>query len=202
VRAATDAFARFRILCAVRDGTRGVEAINHLVSRHFRATLKHPLDPGDRSEWYPGRPVLVLRNDYALRLFNGDIGIVMPDDAGELLVFFPEGDGGFRAVAPLRLPEHETAFAMTVHKSQGSEFDQVLLLLPANHSALLTRELVYTAVTRARLRVTLVSGAAVLERAIQTPTRRRSGLPARFRELQDEGEAKRISQLIRSATLP
>jgi exodeoxyribonuclease V alpha subunit len=184
--AATDAFARFRTLCAVRDGARGVDAINRLVSRHFRATLKHPLDPGEHSEWYPGRPVIVLRNDYVLKLFNGDIGLVMPNDSGALMVFFPEGDGGFRAVVPVRLPAHETAFAMTVHKSQGSEFDQVLVLLPEDHNPVLTRELVYTAVTRARLRVTLVSGAAVLEKAIQTPTRRRSGLPARFGELQAE----------------
>lgn len=185
--AATNAFARFRTLCAVRDGARGVKAINRLVSKHFRSTLKHPLDPGGQAEWYPGRPVMVLRNDYVLKLFNGDIGIAMPDDSGVLMVFFPEGEGKFRAVAPVRLPAHETAFAMTVHKSQGSEFDQVLVLLPEDHNPVLTRELVYTAVTRARLRVTLVSGAAVLERAIQTPTRRRSGLPARFGELQTRG---------------
>jgi exodeoxyribonuclease V alpha subunit len=182
VGAATDAFARFRTLCAVRDGARGVEAINRMVSKYFRSVLNHPLDPGEHSEWYPGRPVMVLRNDYVLKLFNGDIGIVMPDDSGALMVFFPEGDAGFRAVAPVRLPAHETAFAMTVHKSQGSEFDHVLVLLPADHNPVLTRELVYTAVTRARLRVTLVSGATVLEKAIQTPTRRRSGLPARFQE--------------------
>ena len=84
-----------------------------------------------RSEWYPGRPVMVLRNDYVLKLFNGDVGISLPDAAGALMVFFPDSDGGFRAVAPLRLPAHETAFAMTVHKAQGSEFDEVLVLLPA-----------------------------------------------------------------------
>jgi exodeoxyribonuclease V alpha subunit len=184
---AAAAFASFRTLCAVRDGARGVDAINRLVSKRFRSALKHPLDPGEQSEWYPGRPVMVLRNDYVLKLFNGDIGIVMPDDAGALMVFFPEGDAGFRAVAPVRLPAHETAFAMTVHKSQGSEFDQVLVLLPEDHNPVLTRELVYTAVTRARLRVTLVSGGAVLEKAIETPTRRRSGLPARFCELQIGG---------------
>jgi exodeoxyribonuclease V alpha subunit len=188
--AAMEAFARFRILCAVRDGARGVEAINRIVSRHFRSTLMHPLDPGEHSEWYPGRPVMVLRNDYVLKLFNGDIGIVMPDASGTLMVFFPEGDAGFRAVAPVRLPAHETGFAMTVHKSQGSEFDQVLVLLPEDHNPVLTRELVYTAVTRARLRVTLVSGAAVLETAIRTPTCRRSGLAARFGDLQAGDDAE------------
>jgi exodeoxyribonuclease V alpha subunit len=188
--AAMDAFARFRTLCAVRDGARGVEAINRIVSKHFRSTLMHPLDPGEHSEWYPGRPVMVLRNDYVLKLFNGDIGIVMPDASGTLMAFFPEGDAGFRAIAPIRLPAHETAFAMTVHKSQGSEFDQVLVLLPGDHNPVLTRELVYTAVTRARLRVTLVSGSAVLEKAIETPTRRRSGLAARFGELRAQDDPK------------
>ena len=176
------------MLCAIRDGARGVEAINRLVSKHFRNALNHPLDPGLHSEWYPGRPVMVLHNDYVLKLFNGDIGIVMPDDSGSLMVFFPEGNTGFRAVAPVRLPSHETAFAMTVHKSQGSEFDRVLVLLPEEHNPVLTRELVYTAVTRARLHVALVSGTAVLEKAIQTPTRRRSGLLSRFGELQASGE--------------
>lgn len=184
--AAMNALGRFRCLCAVRDGARGVEAINRLVGRHVRTTLDHALDPGEHSEWYPGRPVMVLSNDYVLKLFNGDIGVVLPDASGTLMVFFPEGEAGFRALAPVRLPAHETAFAMTVHKAQGSEFDQVLVLLPEDHKPVLTRELVYTAVTRARQRVTLVSGSAVLEMAIQTPTRRRSGLAARFGELQAE----------------
>ncbi len=120
-----DALGRFRVLCAEREGPRGVVEVNAFVGRHFRRALDHALDPGARSEWYPGRPVMVLRNDYVLKLFNGDVGIVLPDASGTLMVYFPESDGGFRAVAPLRLPEHETAFATTVHKAQGSEFDQV-----------------------------------------------------------------------------
>lgn len=189
IRAATEAFGRFRILCAVRDGARGVDAINQRAAKYFRSALDHPLDPGESSEWYPGRPVMILRNDYVLKLFNGDIGLVMPDESGTLMIFFPEGDAGFRAIAPVRLPEHETAFAMTIHKSQGSEFDHALVMLPAESSPVLTRELIYTAVTRARQRVTVVSGAAVLDNAIRTQTRRRSGLAARFVEL----ETKSIS---------
>ncbi|MGH8508227.1 MAG: exodeoxyribonuclease V subunit alpha [Gammaproteobacteria bacterium] len=181
--AVTVAFGRFRTLCAVREGPRGVEAINRLVSRHFRRTLDHSLDPGERSEWYPGRPVMVLRNDYVLKLFNGDIGIVLPDETGKLMVCFPDRDAGFRAVAPVRLPEHETAFAVTVHKAQGSEFDEVLLMLPAEYNRVLTRELLYTAVTRARARVTIIGGADVLGKAIQSQTRRHSGLIARLHEL-------------------
>jgi exodeoxyribonuclease V alpha subunit len=125
---------------------------------------------------------MVLRNDYVLKLFNGDVGIVLPDASGTLMVYFPESDGSFRAVAPLRLPEHETAFATTVHKAQGSEFDQVLLMLPAKPTRVVTRELVYTAVTRSRSGVTIVGGAEVLQAAIASPTRRYSGLVARLEE--------------------
>jgi exodeoxyribonuclease V alpha subunit len=178
----TAAFGRFRTLCAVRDGSRGTHAINRMVSAWFRRELRHPWDPGAASDWYPGRPVIVLRNDYVLRLFNGDIGIVLPDAGGNLMVYFPDPDGGYRAIPPVRLPEHETAFAMTVHKAQGSEFDAVWVMLPAEPNRVLTRELLYTAVTRARLRVLVMSGADVVESAIRTATDRVSGLLARMRE--------------------
>ena len=183
--AITAAFGSFRVLCAVREGPRGVIAINERVTRRAREKLgpllaAHGIDA--RSAWYPGRPVMVLRNDYVLKLFNGDIGITLPDASGELMVFFPDAASGFRAVAPVRLPVHQTAFAMTVHKSQGSEFDEVLVLLPEQRSRVVTRELLYTAVTRARKRVTLCSGAEVLAAAIESPTRRHSGLLARLRE--------------------
>jgi len=181
-----DALARFRVLCAEREGPRGVVEINDLVGRDFRTQIDHPLDPGARSEWYPGRPVMVLRNDYVLKLFNGDIGIVLPDGSDTLLVYFPASDGGFRAVTRLRLPEHETAFATTVHKAQGSEFDHVLLMLPARPTRVMTRELLYTAVTRSRSGVTIVGGAEVLEKAILSPTRRYSGLVARLDDARAE----------------
>jgi hypothetical protein len=90
----------FPHLCAVREGARGVDAINRLVSKHFRSTLKHPLDPGEHSEWYPGRPVMVLRNDYVLKLFNGDIGIVMPDDSGDADGVLPGGRCGIPRRSP------------------------------------------------------------------------------------------------------
>jgi exodeoxyribonuclease V alpha subunit len=170
--AITASFGHFRVLCAVREGPWGVKAINDLVSSHFRRTLQHPLDPGLRSEWYPGRPVMVLRNDYMLKLFNGDIGIALPDARGTLRVYFPDEDRGVRAIAPLRLPEHETAFAMTVHKAQGSEFDEVAIVLPSEGNRVLSRELLYTAVTRARERVVIVSGVDGLVAAVESPARR------------------------------
>ncbi len=182
----TEAFGRFRVLCALRDGPRGVTALNAAMTRRLRAALRLPgLDEGPgASPWFPGRPVLVLNNDPVLRLYNGDVGIALPDAEGRLLVHFPDADApaGFRAIAPVRLPRHETAFATTVHKSQGSEFDGVLVMLPEQRSRVLTRELLYTAVTRARRRVTLVTDAAVLEQAIATPTERHSGLLTRLAE--------------------
>jgi exodeoxyribonuclease V alpha subunit len=181
VAAVSETFARFRVLCAVRDGPRGVVAINEVMTRRSRAALG--LREGDgTSPWFVGRPVLVLRNDPLLHLYNGDIGITLPDASGELKVFFPTPDGGHRALAPVRLPAHETAYAMTVHKSQGSEFDAVLVLLPAEPHRVLTRELLYTAVTRARRHVGVCASVPVLSAAISAATRRHSGLLARLRE--------------------
>ena len=179
------AFAGFRALCAVRAGTRGMNALNEWMTRHARETLA-PWQRGsgapERSPWFAGRPVMVLRNDYVLKLYNGDIGITLPDETGELMVWFPDSRGGYRAVAPVRMPEHQTAFAMTVHKAQGSEFDEVLLMLPQARSPVLTRELLYTAVTRARERVVLSCSAEVLGFAIGSATRRHSGLSSRLHE--------------------
>ena len=177
------AFGRFRVLCAERAGPRGVAAINELVSRNFRQALGRSTVENERSEWYVGRPVMVLRNDYVLGLFNGDVGIVLPHEAGVPMLLFPHADGGYRAVSAVRIPERETAFASTVHKAQGSEFDEILLMLPSQPSRAVSRELLYTAVTRARARVTLVSGADVLAQAIDSPTQRHSGLISRLREV-------------------
>ncbi len=188
--AITAAFGKFRLLCAVHEGPRGVTAINERVTQHARKLLA-AMQPGSndtRQPWYTGRPVMVLRNDPLLKLFNGDIGITLPDASGELMVFFADAGGGLRAVAPVRLPLHQTAFAMTVHKSQGSEFDAVLVLLPEQRSPVLTRELLYTAVTRARHRVAISASAEVIAQAIDSPTQRSSGLLARLREAAAQAE--------------
>jgi exodeoxyribonuclease V alpha subunit len=133
------------------------------------------------SPWYAGRPVIVTRNDPLLRLFNGDVGIALPDANGSLQVHFPDGTGGWRALAPARLPEHDSAYAITVHRSQGSEFDRVAVVMPDARSPVATRELLYTAVTRARTQVTLCASAAMVEHAVRQATARRSGLLARLR---------------------
>ncbi len=183
--AITEAFGKFRVLCAVHEGPRGVVSLNERVTRHAREALNElpraqRTDP--RDPWYAGRPVMVLRNDHVLKLFNGDIGISLPNEQGDLMVYFADATGGLRAVAPVRLPVHQTAFAMTVHKSQGSEFDEVLVLLPAQRSRVVSRELLYTAVTRARHRVSICASAEVVTAAIQSPTSRQAGLLDRLRE--------------------
>ncbi|ROR32559.1 exodeoxyribonuclease V subunit alpha [Inmirania thermothiophila] len=167
------AYTAWGVLCAHREGPAGARRINRVVEA---ALAGAGLVPPDRA-WYPGRPVMVLGNDYTLRLFNGDIGVVLPDDDGTLRVWFPAPDGGPpRAFAPARLPAHETVYAMTVHKSQGSEFARVLLILPERPTRVLTRELLYTGITRAREAVEVWGPAEVVAAAAATPTRRSSGL--------------------------
>jgi exodeoxyribonuclease V alpha subunit len=128
--------------------------------------------------WYRGRPVLITQNDYSLHLYNGDIGIALPDPAsgGELRVFFRMPDGVLRPLHPVRLPEHETVYALTVHKSQGSEFERVLFILPDQDSPVLTRELLYTGITRAREEVEVWGKEKVFRDAVGRRTTRVSGL--------------------------
>jgi exodeoxyribonuclease V alpha subunit len=182
VAAAMRAFERFRVLVAVRDGGRGLGALNAWVEARLRATLGLAPDRSAGGRWYPGRPVIVLANDYLLGLFNGDVGLCLPYASGALRVFFPAADGGFRAIAPLRLPAHDTAFALTVHKSQGSEFEEVLLVLPAHPVRVLTRELIYTGVTRAAKKVTVAGAGEVFITGCAARTQRASGLRERMRE--------------------
>jgi exodeoxyribonuclease V alpha subunit len=176
------AFDRFRVLCAVRESGRGVRALNAMVGRHVRTEVDHPLDPGGRSPWYPGRAVMVMRNDYVLRIFNGDTGICLPLAEGQLGVWFADREGTFRAISPSRLPEHEDAWANTVHKAQGSEYDTLLFVLPAKESPVLGRELAYTAVTRARTHVTLSGSSESFRAACLRKTETHSGLADRLNE--------------------
>jgi exodeoxyribonuclease V alpha subunit len=176
-----EAFGRFRVLCAHRRGLDGAEVMNDAIERALAARELVSLD----ELFYVGRPLLVTENDPTTRLFNGDIGLVVRDGTGAKAALFgaddaEPGEGGGRLIALSRLPRAETAFAMSVHKSQGSEFDEVVLVLPQKPSPVLTRELLYTAVTRARERVTIVASPDVVAQAIATPTRRDSGLCARL----------------------
>ncbi len=171
-------FNGYQLLCALRDGPFGVQGLNHSIESALRqqALISAPVNG---SHWYAGRPIMITRNDSALGLFNGDIGITLWDgEQQQLKVYFQLPDGSLRAVQPSRLPAHETAWVMTVHKSQGSEFTHTALILPQQFSPVLSRELVYTAITRARSQLTIYAESAIFNRAISNPTARYSGLTA------------------------
>ncbi len=174
VRQVLQRFEAFRILCAVREGEWGVSGLNTAIE----ASLQTAGLLRRGGEWYAGRPVMVTRNDYGTRVFNGDIGLTLADPAraGSLRVYFLEGDD-VRSVLATRLRSVETAYAMTVHKSQGSEFRHTVLVLPEDRHGILTCELVYTGITRASAEFTLVTPkASVLAEAVARRTHRASGL--------------------------
>ncbi|MCP4297007.1 MAG: exodeoxyribonuclease V subunit alpha [Proteobacteria bacterium] len=176
VEAAFEIFEQFIILCALRKGPYGVEQINQLMEKIIAD--QNLIEKGQ--QWYQGKPVLIVSNDYGLNLFNGDIGITFTDpDTHDLRVFFKQ-DGTFRKISPYRLSSFETAFALTVHKSQGSEFDQVFLLLPPEDNKILTKELIYTGITRARKAVTIMGEKSVFMKAVNRSIERVSGLQAKL----------------------
>ncbi len=174
-----EALGRLRVLCARRRGSDGVAAWNRRIEARLAADVEG-FDPSRR--WYLGRPILITENDHALRLYNGDVGIIVEDPRrpGTPVAAFWTVDGGIRTLSPARLPACETTFATTIHKSQGSQFEEVVVLLPPESSPVLTRELLYTAVTRARWRATVVGTAAVLRDALGRPVQRASGLQQRL----------------------
>ncbi|WP_028315352.1 exodeoxyribonuclease V subunit alpha [Desulfatibacillum aliphaticivorans] len=165
---ALEAFGGFRVLCGVRQGPWGMNSANSLVEDIF---ARDGLILLRNYPWYEKRPVVVNRNDAEMNLFNGDHGVYMDGKAA-----FPGLQEELRHYARSMLPAHDTAFAMTVHKSQGSEFESVLLILPGENSPVLTRELLYTAVTRTRSRLRIVGAMPSIKKAVLSPTRRPSGL--------------------------
>lgn len=169
---AFEAFHAFQVLAAVRQGPHGVEGLNRELEKRLAAkgleTYRH---------WYHGRPVMITRNDPSLGLFNGDIGLCLYDQAVEQLqVWFEQSDGTHRAVMPGRLPEHETVYAMTIHKSQGSEFPHVMIVLPDQINPLLSGELLYTAITRAKAQVDIAATPPVFKYTVRQRVQRHSGL--------------------------
>ncbi|WP_296188093.1 exodeoxyribonuclease V subunit alpha [Pseudomonas sp. UBA1879] len=176
------AFDEFQLLCAVRKGPWGVEGLNQRITQMLFAA---DLIESDQ-QWYEGRPVLMTRNDYGLGLMNGDIGLALrlPEGPVEenrtaLRVAFPrnDGEGGVRFVLPSRLNDVETVYAMTVHKSQGSEFAHTALILPEALNPVLTKELIYTGITRAKHWFSLIEPRqGVFEEALRRKVKRLSGL--------------------------
>jgi len=183
VRAALTALARRQLLCALREDEFGSLAVNAVLERLLRRAWQIGAD----ADWYAGRAVIITRNNYAAGLYNGDVGLCLADSHGRLRVWFETGqspgesEAAIRGLAPTALPEHETAFAITIHKSQGSEYDQVAVLLPpeAGHR-LLSRQLLYTAVSRARSAVELWASDAALTSALGRPIARQGGLRERL----------------------
>jgi exodeoxyribonuclease V alpha subunit len=179
--AALDALSRQQLLCALREDAFGAVAVNRAIERHLRRAWREP----ERAEWFAGRAVIITRNDAASRLFNGDIGVCLADAEGRLQVWFEtvdaQGARDVRGFAPGALPPHEPAFAITVHKSQGSEYAHVAVLLPPDPAhRILSRQLLYTAVSRARERIELWSSDAALQAALDRPVERSGGLAARL----------------------
>lgn len=173
-RSVLGSYSRFQVLCALRSGDWGVEGVNEQISQwlHSSGIINR------QQQWYSGRPVMMQRNNYNLGLMNGDIGITLVDPLSNMLrVVFQLADGSIKWVLPSRLTEVETAFAITVHKSQGSEFNHCCLVLPPDNSPLLSRELLYTGITRAKQHFSLLCAApALLRQAISRRVARSSGL--------------------------
>ena len=172
-------FQRFRMLSPLRRGRFGIDNLNRL--------LPQALGLKSTRQYYRGRPLMITRNAPQLNLYNGDSGLVWPDSEGRLMAWFRRADGSFTAFPPQRLPSHESAFAVTVHKAQGSGFQKVVLLWPGQENALLTREMLYTAVTRAAKRVEIwlpeATGRASLAAACRRRVERSSGLLKTLQEM-------------------
>ncbi len=166
------AFAKVRLLCALTEGMYGLSGLNSAIENSLIA--KKLIAIGEE-KFYSGRPVMVTQNDHGLGLYNGDIGIVLNTDEG-LRVVFELADGSIKAFLPSRLPEHQTAYAMTVHKSQGSEFEHTIVVFPTAPCPVMTRELVYTGVTRAKNWLYVYASHQSLVKSIDCKTERFSGL--------------------------
>jgi exodeoxyribonuclease V alpha subunit len=174
---------RARVLAALHRGAFGVETLNVRITErlrnHDKVSGKVTGAVGDNA-LHHGMPVMITANDYEVGLYNGDVGLLWQDAAGRLRAHFRAADGELRTLSVRQLPPHVCAYALTVHKSQGSEFDEVLLVLPPDPHPLASRELLYTAVTRARKRVTVHAGSAALQHACATRVQRTSALAERL----------------------
>jgi len=179
-------YQRTRILCPIKEasGFRGAVSINEFLHKEASHTRDRAL--GRTLSVSLGEPVMMTRNDYRRWIFNGDQGLILmvAKDGGHphLEVVFPSPDGEFKAhaIAPI-LPHLELAYAMTIHKSQGSEFDRVVIVLPEQDSEFVTKEILYTALTRAKRAVTIVGGEEVIRKAARRTQSRYSGLQIRLR---------------------
>ena len=174
------AFLKFQVLCPANEGKLGVNDVNKLAEE----LIVGKTGSDQRQSRYPGLPILVEQNDYSLGVFNGDVGIIFPapGDEEKLLAWFPGEDGAMRPVSPTRLPPHRPAYAMTIHRSQGSEYEEVAVALPDHESEVLNRNLLYVAASRAKEKVTLFSSPDTIRRTMEREPPQGGGLEFRLRE--------------------
>jgi exodeoxyribonuclease V alpha subunit len=179
IKKALQKLNQLRVLCAVREGEQGLYSLNTAIENYLRR--KKMINKN--SEYYENRPIIVTRNYYSLGLFNGDVGIIRADENGVLKAWFEDSNNELKSVLPGYVAESETVFAMTIHKSQGSEYDKVFVVLPDNiNIPILTRELLYTAVTRAKSKVIVQASEAVILHTAEGVVERASGIMERFEE--------------------
>lgn len=185
---ALSALASFRVLGALREGPWGMRALNMAIARMQLSLPRWQPVPLH----YPKAPLLVIENNHTLRLYNGDSGVLLADEKGRLRAWFAHAQNGLRGLATTQLPAFELSYAMTVHKAQGSEYDGVLVLLPPQPHPLLTRQWLYTALSRARKELILIGSETVLRAAIATPAHRCSGLAEQIIGLLDNADLTEI----------
>ncbi|MGB0835459.1 MAG: exodeoxyribonuclease V subunit alpha [Psychrobium sp.] len=178
VEALLTQLGKFQLLTPTKTGALGVDTLNEKIEQQL---LKHGIIAPKQGPWYIGRPVMITSNDHSLQLYNGDIGVVLPpldenDAIGQNRVYFKMADGSIKSFLPSRLPNCDTVYAMTIHKSQGSEFDDVVMAMPESFSPILTKELLYTGITRAKRSVEIFSHAGILQKMALAQTTRYSGL--------------------------
>jgi exodeoxyribonuclease V alpha subunit len=168
-------FNSFRVLCALRKGPFGTETINNWIEKILKDNgLINPY-----RQFYNNKPVIITKNDYYSGLFNGDIGILRGDASGAsggLYIYFRDPEGSFKKYSPYKIRDHETVYSMTVHKSQGSEFENVILILPDVPNPVITRELIYTGITRTKSRIHIIAKRNILEQGISKTINRTSGI--------------------------
>jgi exodeoxyribonuclease V alpha subunit len=173
IEQAFELLAKFRVLCVTRQGEHGVDAINQWIT----ALLSEHVNFAQERQYFHGMPIMISENDYPLGLFNGDIGLIWRNDSGQLMAFFETTENSYKNLLPSRLPRFDHVYAMTIHKTQGSEFEHVAMVLPKNsNNQLLSRELLYTGITRAKKALTIASSQQPWQQGVTKAVKRNSGL--------------------------
>ena len=179
------ALSQFRVLLPMRVGETGVVEVNKKIEQALASVHSHISYKPNTELVYQGKPIMVVENSYATGLFNGDIGLIWPDASGKLMAWFENdviaGTQKYKCYSLARLPKVETVYAMTIHKTQGSEFSNVAIILPSQNSNILSPELIYTGITRAKKHLYLLGNLNIWQSALLNKTSRHSGLAAKLK---------------------